>query len=280
MIERWYGNPEGDLFFVAAWNDGASFWSYLNSVRQAEFSTHGEEMFESFMTNGTGFFDLMLWYPCHDLCYSEPSPRDLISILTSPATSIRNSLEVMNGAQCVVLERRDGGELTEAIWLDVDRGYLPVYRRRYNVPLEFSIDEAVEVEPGVWMPVMGRRLAGAVDQLTLAMEYIVEVAVDDSGQYQVSTGPIAAETFQYQSILEPGTLLFDLDRDQVSTLTSASYSDTAQGLLARYPVAGPMEPITDRGSSFKSTGQILAWISILMVCGLAGFAFGRRNHAP
>lgn len=254
LIEKWYGTSRDSLHSVAYWYDGELFWSYLDSVRQSQATKDRGQGYGMIGAEGEGLFNLMLWFPCHQICAGEPNQLDLLSMLASRDSALRPEIEEINNSTCVVLELREFGDLSKAVWLDVDRNYLPVLWRSYRNPnavcfvespdddqqdwlptensavaaaddalelfMELAVEKFHEIKPGVWMPVKGRRFVPEIPGVLEATEFVIEVTADEAGQYAVTLGEIAEDVFKYQDQLHPRTFVIDLDSDNAWSLGS------------------------------------------------------------
>ena len=120
---------------------------------------------------------LMRW-----ISIGEPgSPwRDLLAVLDAPSTSVRAQLEEVDGVACAVLDVFDEDGLHRgSVWLDADRGCLPVRQEWYGDPshapeatYSLRILQAAQVASGGWMPTKGVRAlpGGAIVTMEVAAD--------------------------------------------------------------------------------------------------------------
>lgn len=247
LVEREYGSRDSEGVTSIGGYDGKQFWLYRHSVRQAEISSDAAAMHYAIATEGSGFFDLMRWYPDHATCFGSMHHLDLLALIESPSARIRAEQESIDSRLCIVIDNLDmAGNIIESVWLDPTRSFLPIRQELRSsgecevaaepdhagsgnifrdfagrsagapasgqegvVTATFVIDEAREVLPGIWVPVAGRRL-------TETTRFEMNVQINDAGRHVLTT--IGADTaeFNYRRHLPGGTMVFDLDTDQVS----------------------------------------------------------------
>ena len=159
-------------------------------------------------TQGRGFFDMML--------LNAPMPfgqgyadQNLISLLRAEACQCRPHLEVVDGRRCYVLDVQRLGGLAMTVWLDAERGFLPVRQVYYDgrtppqVQMEFTVEQAVQVQDGLWFAVRGRKkVAGS--------EYVMTVDGMGEGKPALSLNAgVEDGFFDLWQNLPAGTPLFD-----------------------------------------------------------------------
>jgi len=140
-------------------------------------------------TQGKGLFDMMLLNPPRKN-YKGRSDQSLVSLLRSGSSRLRKHIEVVDSHPCYVIDlyhtfrwfnplfviKRPKRSMT--VWLDKDRGFLPIRSVYYTKPdfekilMQFVIDEAVEIEEGLWFAVKGRK---SVYGGMWPTEYVLEV---------------------------------------------------------------------------------------------------------
>lgn len=145
-------------------------------------------------TRGTGFFDLMMFNPA-SRGRSGSSDMDLHSVLVSWHSVLRPQREDVAGHQCYVVDETEAGRPSFTAWIDPDRGFLPIRQVYWNMgtgkPLmQFDIDTAAEIQPGLWCPMEGRKhlYMGRVSEYAMivdgyaqgAPQLSIDSGVDDS----------------------------------------------------------------------------------------------------
>jgi len=135
--------------------------STMHHVNSGIASVHSKRERET-KTQGSEYFDLML--------LNSPRPdgdgvsdQNLVSLLKSDRSHVREEMQAVNGHFCHVIDLVDPifNRTRLTVWLDADRGFLPIKQVYYGgkglqqVTIEFVIEEAVELQPHyrTWMSV-------------------------------------------------------------------------------------------------------------------------------
>jgi thiol-disulfide isomerase/thioredoxin len=174
-------------------------------------------------TQGRGFFDLMLLNPPRANGFGSDD-QSLLSLLRSDLSLLREEMESVNGHRCYVLDvtHPSLGKTCMTVWLDADRGLLPIKHVYYFgkdldlIILEFVIEEAMELDEGLWFAVRGYKRVGPVpaDSLDPNWALVHEMKADGVEEHKpkiaVNTG-IGDEFFDLWKRVPTGTRVVDLD---------------------------------------------------------------------
>ncbi len=286
------GSDGAPSWFVAASYDGEQGCGYQQVNRLAYVRASGE--IPLIDTEGSGFFDLMRYYPCSQARGEGIHARDLLSVLDASDATVRSNPEQVDGHACFVV---DVGELSEghpkeSIWIDPERGYLPVVQQVFvNKPdgtagllLEHRIEQAVELEGGVWVPVRGSRKTfgfGLNPDTSVATEYEMQVTGNEDGSPLVSMNTGLLDSyFDYSTSLPAGTLVADLDTGDQWVASNSDYAAAADAVLASadisalLPVPHPdsswIQSVLIESTPLRRTSWIILTLSALAIgCGLA-----------
>jgi hypothetical protein len=231
------GEPRS--FFTGTSIDGQVGWGYQQINRRAYTQATGD--LPLIDTEGSGFFDLMMWYPCSQIRGQGPHGMDLLSILASPQARVREQLEELNGSPCHVVDvvNPSTAQIGVSIWLDGARGFLPVLQH-HDVNdgglLELEMIETIETAADVWLPVRGeRRWSGGPTQPD-ATTYSMVVATDAHGLAHAYTNQgLPDDRFDYSTSLPPGTLISNLDTGAFWVATGDDYRSMARAAIASVP---------------------------------------------
>jgi hypothetical protein len=169
---------------------------------------------------GIGFFDMMLFNP--------PSGGDgfkdqsLVSALLSPLSKLRSQREIIDGHSCYILDVLSDPEwknIVLTVWLDPDRGFLPIRQRFGHVSdgipphLEVFIDDAIKVDRRLWLPVRGRKKVYVEAKGTgkeVLIERSMQVRKDANGKFDLHINSnVNDAVFDIPRHPPPGTRLFD-----------------------------------------------------------------------
>jgi beta-lactamase regulating signal transducer with metallopeptidase domain/peroxiredoxin len=174
-------------------------------------------------TQGRGFFDLMLLNPPR-VNGSGSDDQSLLSLLRSDLSLLREETEFVNGHRCYVLDvtHPSLGKTWMTVWLDADRGLLPIKQVHYFgkgldlIILEFVIEDAVELDEGLWFAVRGYKRVGPVraDSRNPNWSLVHEMKVDgvDEGKPKISVNTrIEDEFFDLWKRVPTGTRVVDFD---------------------------------------------------------------------
>jgi hypothetical protein len=269
-LNRAYSFPDGDA--VWEWDfgfDGDVLWSKPKARSSMSIGTHASADQIGLDTETGAFTNLMLWFPCHEARYGELHLRDLLSMLASDDAVVRPEKEWVGDAHCVVVEFGDAYGKDFTVWLDPERGYLPVLQRSFGaIDYELRIDEAAEVAPGVWMPMVGTRLVGAhpdVPELPVPSEFRMEVEF-----VSVNAGVLQPSDFEYMNWVVPGTTVIDHDTGETWIASARDYSEATDVVLARATV--PIDKLDDDGGTSLSLTAApwrnAWWLALIIGCAL------------
>jgi hypothetical protein len=206
-------------------------------------------------TQGSGFFDLMLLNaPRPDLAATGNADQNLVSLLRCENSRLREFLEDVNGQPCHVVDLVDprSQNVAMTVWIDTERGFLPLQQAYYGGPdhqtplMEFAIEEAIETLPGLWFPVLGRKKIHPLAGMPLYQETFEQVLEVDGWRegkpaLAVNTA-LPDEFFDLWKRLPLGTTLVDLDINVYWTVGGkdfAAFADSLEPVVARYDLPVP-----------------------------------------
>ncbi len=196
--------------------------STMHHVNSGIASVHSKRERET-KTQGSEYFDLML--------LNSPRPdgdgvsdQNLVSLLKSDRSHVREEMQAVNGHFCHVIDLVDPifNRTRLTVWLDADRGFLPIKQVYYGgkglqqVTIEFVIEEAVELQEGMWFAVRGfKRARPAAEAIPEGRWQVVRpIKVDGVEEgtpaIAVNTG-VEDEFFDLWKSLPLGTTLQDMD---------------------------------------------------------------------
>lgn len=205
----------------------------------------GPGLINQVSTEAYGIFELMAWDPTHEIMTGSRRDRDLLAILSSDNAVVRPETEEINGRETHVVDlyrlgtsrslwqantnrfvkgKKNAcgppthtGGLVRTVWIDAERGYLPIRQQSYRpsrdtgepeISFVFQITEARELADGLWIPVEGRRQSRFT-------EYRIAVVRTDDGIYDVAIAPdIPASHFDLSNHLPDDIRVSDLDAHQ------------------------------------------------------------------
>jgi hypothetical protein len=208
-------------FETAASLTGTRGWGH-QSVNKRAYTRLGTDI-PLIDTEGSGFFDLMMWYPCSVARGEGLCPNDLLSVLDSHDSRVLAGTESINGHSCYVVGVLDAAsEVVARVSIDPARGYLPVEQHYFTTAVgsqarevvSFTVTEATEVMDGVWLPTAGQRITGAlpdVEALSNGLRYTMAVQQDASGLLLHVNKGLDDAVFDLSATLPPETLVADLD---------------------------------------------------------------------
>lgn len=278
LIQRAYRIGDTILETTASLT-GTRGWGY-QAVNKRAYTRVGADI-PLVETEGSGFFDLMMWYPCAIARTGELHPNDLLSVLDSQDSQLLPQPEIINGHACHVVEVLDAANVVVArVWIDPEVGYLPVMQEYYSlcpapetILVAFEIDNAVEVIDDVWLPVSGERATGViadVEELSNGLYYRMAVQSDQSGlRLKVNQG-VDDSVFDLSTQLPSGTMVADLDNGEVWMASARDYSAAADSSLAS--VTDFKQRSSDRRDQLRDqnlTGEI-GWLALMAAAGLSG----------
>jgi beta-lactamase regulating signal transducer with metallopeptidase domain len=195
-------------------------------------------------TQGEGFFDLMLLNPPRDDGDGR-NDQSLVSLLKSGKSRLRKQTEVVRGRICHVADLMDASSdrPSMTVWIDAQRGFLPMRQVFYTKPggdeilMLFDIEEARDLGNGLWFPVYGRKLVNPVPgmpEISAGIECVMEVDGWREGKPALTVNQgVKDEFFDLWKRLPPGTMLKDMDAgDTVSKVGVAPGPLPASGNAA------------------------------------------------
>lgn len=159
---------------------------------------------------------------------NNPEPRgkgindlSLVSLLKYEGAKLKDNTEEVNGHSCYVLDVSTPQRAWATIWIDCARGHLPLKQQWYgkdinDIAVEYLIDEVMEVEDSIWLPVLGRKIIypdGSV--LKEKAVFLMKVKGLDKGncELKINTG-VEDEIFNIWEKVPPGTNVWDKDADR------------------------------------------------------------------
>jgi len=291
-MERHYGTMASDgeepaKTFVAASFDGLKGYGYYQVTRMATVRDDGN--IPLIDTEGSGYFDMLLYYPCSMARGEGVHRHDLLTKLDSAGATLRAEQQEIEGHLCHVLDLDSlpNGQPKQTIWLDAQRGLLPIQRHVFTrgadgnaqLLLELRIDEAVQLSEHVWMPTKGVRRTFAVGMNpdpTVATEYHMSVRMNADGTLAISLNTGLADSyFNYASELPPGTTVADLEAGTQWMVSSAEYQSGAEAAIASAGVrpAKRSEGVFTRFVSDAVTARpwnSAAWVALMACCAGVG----------
>lgn len=158
---------------------------------------------------------------------------DLPTLLRVKWTRLRKETERIDGRDCHVVDLVHDGKCRFSVWLDVERGCMPLLHRAYqmdgSVKREFKTDKLWDFGDGLWLPVAGKCVLVFPDNRS---EYVINAldAVTGKPRVKVNSG-IKDEEFRVK--IPPGTEVID----------------TYAGIAYSQPAIKPeefIEPITEK----------------------------------
>jgi hypothetical protein len=199
-----------DLFTASAWNldHGLSYARKQRIARQLA-AIDADVMH----TKGTGFFDLMMWFPPIDNQAARVDASDLLAMLADPRAVMQPELALLGDAACHVLDvGRPDGSIAKRIWIDTERGGFPLRHEHFgadgNPVVIYESTSLAEID-GVWVPLQGFKWAPQQDGFP-GDEVLIDVDVNDEGVPLVGlNGRIDPDVFEYHDQLPAGTVIVD-----------------------------------------------------------------------
>lgn len=92
----------------------------------------------------------------------------LIAFLNQPGLQVRPTLEQVGGRWCQVVDLPRSPGPRSTLWIDVDRGFLPLRKVNWTpagTPMaDLRVDEVIQLPAGHWVPVRGRTAMGALPE--------------------------------------------------------------------------------------------------------------------
>ena len=176
------------------------------------------------------FFDLSLM----NAPRSAGGDQSLVSLLRSSASQVRPQLEEAGGALCHVVEfvRHAALGPRQVVWIDTQRGYLPVRQVFYTgtvpraVQMEYVVEDAIELPSGHWVPVSGWKQVGD-------LHWDFAVQRNPAGQYRVEVNTIGNDAiFRLQDRLPAGFLVHHRGTGELWTVANGDYERGAATLAS------------------------------------------------
>jgi hypothetical protein len=164
---------------------------------------------------------------------------------------MRPTLEEVGGHWCHVVDlpTDSGVGNMVSVWIDTDRGFLPVRQVQFagamgqHVLATLEIQEAVQLESGLWVPVRGRKSIGVVPgiaQLAAASEVVFSVDRNAEGRYLVEVNAAVDDSlFDLREHLPPGFRVFDLRTRETWIAATGEYEkvgSTLKTVIANAPL--------------------------------------------
>lgn len=161
-------------------------------------------------TNGLGFFDLFMLNPTTS-GVSGADRMDLVALLHSPDAVLRPAREKIDGHDCFVVDEfgPDINRPKLTVWIDPARGDLPIRQQYFAASptpyMQFDIVSAAQIQPGLWVPLTGRKSTGFVPGGPEASNMRWDMIVDTvpGAMISINSG-VADSTFDLASNLPPG----------------------------------------------------------------------------
>ena len=195
---------------------------------------------------GMGFFDLMLWNrPEGAEGAGDMGPRGDAAVAPGqPAVGDGGGSRTPCRVVDVKWPRSEKTLVT--LWLDPARGFLPLRHVWFNGPdfekvlMEFDVEEAVEIPPGVWCTTVGRKLLHPDGSKFIKQECEWRMVVDRGPDRQPKirlNGGIDDGVFEPWRTLPPGTWLIDDRTRKAVAVDGADYDAFVAGLALSPAIA-------------------------------------------
>ncbi len=276
-IDRVYrsgGVDDGTSYGLSGSFDGARGWGY-QSVNGLAYTQRGGQI-PTIETEGSGFFDLMLWYPCSVARGEGLHPNDLLSVLDSPHSMVSDQVDEIDGHLCYVVDVMPADQLVARIWIDPELGYLAVQQEHYTcevVVVRFRILKTVQVALDVWLPLSGERVTGPnpnVEELSRGLRYEMTVKEDAMGPVLKVNEGVDDGIFDLSRTLPPATSVVDLDTGRRWVASARDYSASADTALAS--LSGTTRQFGGESSDLRDGAPWgdLRWLALISAAGLAG----------
>jgi hypothetical protein len=269
---------------------GTRGWGY-QAVNKQAYTRLGTDI-PLIDTEGSGFFDVMMWYPCSVARGEGLNTNDLLSFLDSDDSVVLAQTEIINGHSCHVVQELDSnGQEVARVWIDPAWGYLPVKQNQFStctgsppIPIlvVLTITQASQVMAGVWLPTAGQRTTSAVPQveeLSNGLQYSMAVQQDASGLLLHVNQGVDDAVFDLSTKLPPTTMVADLDTGQFWVASARNYSAVADAALASLSDSTQLEPGAFNHAPRQRLISNLAWLTLMVSSGLsgAGLLFMRQS---
>jgi hypothetical protein len=151
------------------------------------------------------------------------------------------------------------------VWLDAARGCLPMRQRYFGggetdaAVMEFTVGEAIEASPGVWVPVSGTKGVtyppGAPPGSPWVFEHVMTMdrRPDGTPAVAVNSG-VRDDFFNLADRLPPGTRVGDIDFGQIWTVSGSDLSALAETMAPAFDRL----PLAKRERALAATGDVAA----------------------
>jgi len=167
-------------------------------------------------TQTIGFFTVNLLNP-------PGLPRSLLGLLQHTPYNIRKDVELIDGHPCQVLEFSEFVGDTMNIWLDLERGLLPIRHRSFRPDgqlwFECNVEKAAEVEKGLWFATRAHCTTFPVfknlAELAGGIEQVIILDGDSKGLPLILVNQDPDDSiFDLASNLPVGTQVANMDEDR------------------------------------------------------------------
>ena len=144
---------------------------------------------------------------------------DLLKFVQSPLMQIHAQIELLDKHPCVVVDHVMPGtkEVTETVWLDADRGYLPIQHIIHNGKnprIQYQLGEATKVTDSMWFATDGLMQVFPRDKddkdIPKTMKTIMRVESTTEGWALKVNQGIADAFFALPARVPVGTKLWDM----------------------------------------------------------------------
>ncbi|HWE93767.1 MAG TPA: M56 family metallopeptidase [Tepidisphaeraceae bacterium] len=184
---------------------------------------------EELNLKSVGFFSLNL------LCPPQATPgsgdESLLSLLALPGAKAREQVEVIDGHPCEVVDvyGTEKKTRTMTVWLDLDRGLMPIKHCRYlrdEVLMQFVVEKAMQLPNGMWLATRGTKdvfHVGGIPEIPAGgIQYVIVLGRGAGAKppLEINRG-VPDSTFDLLQHLPPGTRVVDIDTQATSILGMA-----------------------------------------------------------
>lgn len=209
-----------------------------------------------------------------ELQYSE-GDQSLAELLESPFCHVRPSLEQVGESWCSVVDLVNdpsrGPRLT--VWIDAQRGYLPVRqvwydkRTRQSVLMEFCMDDLHQLAGGIWLPTLAHGSHGS-DAWELRVDR------DANGAFAMAVNePVDEALFNLGDQLPPGSRAVNIRTNQHWTVAGRDHNAAADPIVTVPANHRNGIPIQATVADFSASTKAAPSISILAVMAGCVLAF-------
>lgn len=284
-IDRTYrigGVDGGETYSTSASFDGARGWGY-QAVNQIAY-TRQDGQIPLIELEGSGFFDLILWYPDSVTRGEGLHVNDLLSMLDSPHSVVSEEFDVIDGFLVYVVELRPADQLIGRIWIDPNRGYLPVRQVYYSGPfptVELRILETVQFANDVWLPVLGERVTEPNpdrEELFRGLWFEMKVKEDARGPLLKVNEGVDNGIFDLSRTFPPRTTAIDLDRNRLWKVSAHDYSASADAALASFSTTTRQFGGESSDLGDEALWGDPLWLALMSAAGLVGAGLLLVHH--